>query len=481
MAAPLQYVDQANFPLGIRSMGTPLLGETTGKIFFVDSTAINTKGDDTNHGNTPQSPFATIDFAIGQCQADRGDIIKVLTGHEETLTAAGAINLDVAGVTIEGLGEGDSRPRLTFASSTAASITLNAASCRLVNLIFDMTGIDALGPGSTGGVQVLAADGVVKNCRFIIATTGNQVLNALLLTAASVRAKVLYNEFDGPITAGPGSAILMTGAGVTTVEGIEIGWNRIVGNFTSAAIVFNMTDTIINAFIHDNIITAGGTAQDCLSITVGLGSSGIVANNKFLGTDVTTVYSVLAEGLANIENYAYDINTTGLLAVPVPIVGSQLPANTNLIDQILGQEFSWKQSNYLKVTADFSSATWNTVATHEILVVTGPYRLIIIPECLLDLTSGGAATISLGDDISSSALIAATTATDIDVLEYWLSTTPARRYNKSSVIDIIVNGQDIGYEIATAALTGGQIDFHIWYMPLSDDAVSIAAGAGGVL
>lgn len=463
-------------------MGTPIIGETSGKIFFVDSTQTGTKGDDANHGDTPQSPFATIDFAIGQCVANRGDIIKVLPGHAETITSAAGIAIDVAGITIEGQGSGRDRPIITLASATTASIDLLAANCRLKNIVVDMTGIDNIGTGGSGlgGVRILAADCAVIGCELIIATSGNQIKNAIGVTTAAARAKILHNLIAGTATAGPNSAIEIYGAGALTVEGIEIGWNRIVGDFASAGIYISMTDVMLNAFIHDNVVTATGSAQDALAMTVGLGSSGIVANNRFLGTDVSAIYFVVAEGIANVENYGYDINTSGLLAVPVPIVGSQLPANTNIIDQILGQEFSWQQSNYRKVSASFSSATWNTVATHEILIVTGPCRVIIIPECLLSLTSGGAAAIQLGDQNATNGLIASTTATDIDVGEFWLSAAPAARYAKSSVLDFIVCDLDIGYEITAAALTGGQIDFHIWTIPLSPATV-ILSGSGGAL
>ena len=463
-------------------MGTPIIGETSGKIFFVDSTQTATKGDDAQHGNTPQSPFATIDFAIGQCVANRGDILKVLPGHAETITSAAGIAIDVAGVTVEGQGSGRDRPTITLATSTAASIDLLAANCRLKNVVVDMTGIDNIGTGGSalGGVRILAADCAVIGCELIIATSGNQIKNAIGVTTAAARAKILHNLIAGTATAGPNSAIEIYGAGALTVEGIEIGWNRIVGDFASAGIRINMTDVALNWFIHDNIVTATGTGQEALDIVLGSGSSGIIANNKFLGTDVTIVYATAAAGFGNIENYGYDINTDGLQGVLVPIVGSQLPEETSLVDQIVGHEFSWKQANYRKVTADFSSATWNTVATHEILTVSGPNRVIIIPECTTALTSGGAAELELGVEGDTDAFLGNTLATDIDQNEYWLNATPAAVFSKSAVVDQIVNGLDVGYEVTVAALTGGVIDFHIWTIPLAESA-SVVSGSGGSL
>jgi hypothetical protein len=483
VAAPIQYNDMANFPLGVRSFGVPIMGETSGRIFFVDSSNTANKGDDTNHGNTPQAPFATIDFAIGQCSANRGDVIKVLPGHAETITAAAAINLDVAGVTIEGLGAGADRPTITFATSTAASIVLNAASCRLRNLILDMTGIDSIGQGGSGagGIEIKAADCIVERCKFIIATTGNQIKNAIGMSTGAVRAKILHNEFSGTATAGPNSAIDFYGAGALTVEGIEIGHNRIVGDFATGALYFSCTDVLLNLYVHDNVITATGTSQECIRFaSIGAGSSGVVLRNTLLGSNAGVTYQTTATGIANVENYGYDIDTDGLQGTLVPLVGTQLTAETNLLDNILGQEFSWKQANYIKVTADFTSATWNTVASHELLTVTGPCRIIIIPECTTGLTDGGGGTIQLGVEGTTNGLIAATTSADIDTGEFWLTTTPAARYARSSVIDTIVIGLDVGYEIAVAAATGGAIDFHIWVIPLASGATAVA-GLGGAL
>lgn len=484
MSAPIQAAQMTHFPYGASSFGFPLVGKTTGRVFFVDSTN-NNKGDDLNHGNSPSVPFSTIAYAVAQANAgaNRGDVVYVLPGHTETITSLGAITLSVAGVKVVGLGEGRDRPKVTLSSSTDASIVVSAANCRIENIVVDMTGIDSIGQGGSGagGIRVQEADFSLVGCELIIATASNQVKNAIGLSTSANRCAILHNLIAGSATAGPNSAIELYGAGLLTVEGLEIGWNRIVGDFAVAGISLSMTDTLLNAYIHDNIITATGTAQACLSLNVsGAGTSGVVANNKLLGTDSGAVYATTTAGIANVDNYGYDINDDGQLGVFVPVVGSSLPADTSLIDQIIGQEFSWKQANYRKVTADFSSATWNTVAKHEILTVTGPNRVIIIPVCIVDLTSGGAATIQLGHESTTDALIAATTATDIDQDEFWFTTTPAKFAAKSAVLDCIVNGLDIGYEILVAALTGGQIDFHIWTVPLANGAL-VTSGTGSAL
>lgn len=483
MAAPIQFNDVANFPLGVRVFGTMIVPGTSGRSFFVDSTNVANKGDDLQHGGTPQAPFATIDFAIGQCVANQGDVIYVLPGHAETLTTANGINMDVAGVKIIGRGDGRDRPIITLASSVNACITANAANCRLQNIVVDATGIDNVGQGgaSLGAIRILSNDFELVNCEVIISTTGNQAVCAVGVSTAAHRAKITDNLFSGVAFAGPAYAIHVYGTGGVTVENIEIARNRIIGDFSDAAIRFEMTDKLSNLYMHDNVIVTLGTDQVGLRFNVAIGSTGLVVRNYMLGTLISALYSTVAPGISNIDNYGYDSDTAGLQGTLIPIVGTTLPASTSLVDQIMG-EFSAKHANFLSVSALMSNAAWNTVATHELFTVTGTCRLIIIPVCSTDLTDAGGGTITLGIEGSTAAFIAATTAANIDANEVWLTTTPAFSYARSGVIDVIVSDKDVGYEIAVAALTGGVLDFYCWWVPLSNpNTATVVASTGGAL
>lgn len=67
--------------------------------------------------------------------------------------------------------------------------------------------------------------------------------------------------------------------------------------------------------------------------------------------------------------------------------------------------------------------------------------------------------------------------------EVWCDATPADTYgNTSSLIldKVIAGGMDVGYEITGAALTGGVLEFHCVWVPLSSDGL-VEAGAGGAL
>ena len=113
---------------------------------------------------------------------------------------------------------------------------------------------------------------------------------------------------------------------------------------------------------------------------------------------------------------------------------------------------------------------------YTIFTVTGDIALMVFGLCKTDLTSGGAATIQLGIAGNTAALIALTTATDLDQYETWQDATPEANPGE---IDpgqfVIANGADVIMTIATADLTAGVIDFHAFWVPLSVNGNLVAA------
>lgn len=146
-----------NFPDGVTSWGVPLIGSgqipVGNQTFFVHSGT----GSDGNEG-TFNSPFATLDYAIGRCTASSGYIIVCKQGHAETLTAA--VTFDVAGVTVIGLGVGRNRPAFTANFSSAGdTFTVTAANVSIANLR-----LVASSASQNAQVNVAAADFAMTNC-----------------------------------------------------------------------------------------------------------------------------------------------------------------------------------------------------------------------------------------------------------------------------------------------------------------------------
>ena len=122
-----------------------------GDVYYVDSN----NGDDGRAGQSPETSVATLDYAIGLCTANQGDIIYVLPGHAETVSTASGIDADVEGISIIGLGEGADRPTFTF-SAVDATMTIAAASTVLKNILIKPS-IDSV----ASPIVVSAADCVI--------------------------------------------------------------------------------------------------------------------------------------------------------------------------------------------------------------------------------------------------------------------------------------------------------------------------------
>jgi hypothetical protein len=122
MSGPSNY--PGGFAQGVVIKGIPLTVSNPGKVFWVNGTTVlapGAVGGSNGNDGSYRRPFATIDYAVGKCTANRGDIIMVMPGHSETISSATSLVFDVAGVAVIGLGTGSLRPDLNF-SNTAGSV-----------------------------------------------------------------------------------------------------------------------------------------------------------------------------------------------------------------------------------------------------------------------------------------------------------------------------------------------------------------------
>ena len=126
--------------------GLPFIG--SGKHFFVgDSGTVNRSMLQELYGVDPDGDvrfFATINAAMDECTASAGDNIFVMPGHTESITTASGIALDVAGVSVIGLGSGDLLPTITIASTDNAGTIVQSANSTVLKNIIVVTNDDAL-------------------------------------------------------------------------------------------------------------------------------------------------------------------------------------------------------------------------------------------------------------------------------------------------------------------------------------------------
>lgn len=194
-------------------------GFSTGDRYFVNSA---TGTDAAGYGQNPDGPTATIDYAIGLCAANKGDIIYVMPGHTETITAAAGLALDVAGITIIGIGSGSARPTINYTTATTASAVVSAANITLRNLLFT-GGIDAL----VSPLAVQAADFRFIDCEYRDVT--GQCTDFLVTSAAANRMLIQNFRYDGDTAAGTNAGIAIVGGDRITIDGLDMDGNFAVG------------------------------------------------------------------------------------------------------------------------------------------------------------------------------------------------------------------------------------------------------------
>lgn len=263
--------DDTNNQRGVADRAYMILGEhpTAGDIFFVNENSSNSQDSAVSNGGSWERPFNTIDFAIGQCTNNDGDIIYVAAGHTENLAAADAIDADVAGITIIGLGEGDDRPTLTY-TGTAGEFVVGAANVTVENFRF-VAGISNI----TMGISVEAGGDnfTLKNCE--VPESGTATFDfADFIDLASGADNV---TIDGLIfkqlstTAGDLDHCIEAGTGVN--KGLTIINSDIRGEFTISAIWSDTSDTLVR--IENCIIVNATNGQHCIEFVTG-SATGVV-------------------------------------------------------------------------------------------------------------------------------------------------------------------------------------------------------------
>ena len=210
------------FPFGVTVRGLSLLNTYPGKVFWVDSNG----GSNQNKG-TFDRPFDTIDYAVGRCTADNGDIIMVKAGHVETVTAAAGLDLDVAGISIIGLGNGTNRPQINFTTAVGADMDVDAANITVANLRFT-GGIDAL----TGPIDINAANFSMFGC--VTQDVTGQAVDWIVADGGADYLRISDWTHYGDVSvggSGADTAFTIAGADYWVIENFDIH-----GNFTVAAI-----------------------------------------------------------------------------------------------------------------------------------------------------------------------------------------------------------------------------------------------------
>lgn len=297
----------SNFPQGfahgVNIRGIPVLNTYSGNVFWVDSV----NGSNGNKG-TFDRPFATIDYAIGRCTANQGDIIMVKAGHTESLTTAGQIAMDVAGVTVMGLGVGHTRPKLVY-DNASGSVTITASNVRWSNIVHEAS-IASITNG------IIADDGIshveLDNLRFTFDATGVEFTVMVKLgngaTDSADYVDIHDCWFEAENIDGCGSAIL-----IDDCDNVHIRSNLFTGDFNSVA----LDGAAASSACKDYVITDNYFLNADTGATIDLddAATGIAFNNRIAG-GAALASNVDWGNVRTAENYVTDAADVSGVIIP---------------------------------------------------------------------------------------------------------------------------------------------------------------------
>src|SRR5258708_10967775 len=305
----------SGFSNGVMIRGVPIVQTHPGGVFWVyNGTVLNgqnhANGSDGNDG-TFRRPFATINYAVTQCNGGRGDVIVVRPGHAETVSTAAGIILGVAGIAIIGLGYGSNRPTITM-SATTSTITVTANDIAIQNFLFLGTAATTFTATCFNNANaVVATDFTIDNCEFrdSSATTG------------------FIACYTGGTTANQSDGLTFTN-------------NKVFRKLTSppaanTAVVFGAA--VDRVTFNDNVII-NKTANNNIALGVSFGANAVqnlqMARNRTYSLNTTSTAGELMSGGSTTssgmlwDNYVWSLSAAGGAGLLAPI-GTKLGFSQN--------------------------------------------------------------------------------------------------------------------------------------------------------
>jgi hypothetical protein len=257
-----------------------MLPQTAGRVFWVaDADSYQVEGrtypaSDNNDGLSPERALRTVDYAVGLCTANEGDVIVLLHGsHSVSATVA----VDVAGITITGIpgnippstgrmpGAG-ARRRTSIVSTSGDVFTVTAADVEICHIHFDDLAATQCIDASAAADRLY-----VHDCSFLLdatADTNTMGIHFSTSTTGSVDHAVISNcYFVAGAANGPAIRALGTVIGLT----IENSTFRLVGAAAWADAITVIDAGSVGTLIRDCDFTAPTSATtvitNCIDVT----------------------------------------------------------------------------------------------------------------------------------------------------------------------------------------------------------------------
>jgi hypothetical protein len=262
----------------------------TGKIWYVDS-GRGVSGD----GKSWSRAVITLEEAnvlsLADGGANRGDVILIAQGHAENFSIANAADLDTAGITVIGIGNGANAPTFSY-TTPAGELVFGAASVTIYNLRFFPASDDVLMAIS---VEAAGDNATIIGCEWVMPTTAtNCFLDGIDLAGTAHDFRVYNSIYRNTSVTGPDHWIE---AGNGFNHRMRIVGNDIMGDFDVSAIWSNDVDE--DAYIAYNTIRNKDSSEHAIEFTAA--ATGMICYNAIY-TDASPT-SIDPGEMMLVENY----------------------------------------------------------------------------------------------------------------------------------------------------------------------------------
>lgn len=277
-----------------------MIGSTHGP-FIGDPRFVVTIGTASNEWLEGRIPaellFYDLDTAIGSCEADRGDVILACPNHVENLAAADAIDADVNGISIIGLGQGTARPTFTY-TNAAGEFIIGADNVRIENLIFNasvttvLKGID---------IETTCTDAIIRNCLFGVDLAATDEFSDVICIGDQANRYLI----EGCVChMGTAAANHFIHVDADCDYGVIRG-NFVSGDYAVACVKGDEADDMIliekNIFYNGQATGIGLNDQPCIELNAA--TTGVIAHNLCATNVATKAAAIAADDCHLFENY----------------------------------------------------------------------------------------------------------------------------------------------------------------------------------
>jgi hypothetical protein len=320
----------SSYPAGFNNVtirGIPVTQAHPGQVYWVGNASSSVLpgqiGASNGNAGTFAAPFSTLEFALNSCTANRGDIIFIKPGHAETISSATALNFDVAGVAIIGLGAGTKRPTFTFDTANTATIPVSAdnmaiSNCRFVGNFLSI---------AAAFTVAAAANFAIENCDFTDTSAILGFLSAVKTTVSTnsdfLTISGCYIKSDATTKSTAPIVILNTMTGLTVKDNYvvqTVAQNNVSQLVSHAALVMTAAQILRNKVYSVNTDTATGAV---LVSTTAITGSGIIQDNTVRALDVASAIMVTANAVQyGLFNNLYIGDGTSNSGFVLPAIGS---------------------------------------------------------------------------------------------------------------------------------------------------------------